>query len=58
MICVTREMVFARDVPDRVAFRHLGVMAKNGKPDQIFGAPQNPDTQNFLSCVTQCLAPT
>ena len=51
MICVTHEMAFARDVSDRVAFFHKGVMAEIGKPEQIFGHPQNPETQKFLSSV-------
>ena len=51
MICVTHEMAFARDVSDRVAFFHKGVMAEIGKPEQIFGNPQNPETQKFLSSV-------
>jgi polar amino acid transport system ATP-binding protein len=51
MICVTHEMSFARDVSDRVAFFHQGVMAEIGAPDQIFGAPQNTETRKFLSSV-------
>ncbi len=51
MICVTHEMAFARDVSDRVAFFHKGVMAEIGTPEQIFGHPQNPETQKFLSSV-------
>ncbi|NNU80109.1 amino acid ABC transporter ATP-binding protein [Halovulum dunhuangense] len=51
MICVTHEMGFARDVSRRVAFFHQGVMAEIGPPDQIFGAPQDPETQKFLSSV-------
>lgn len=51
MICVTHEMSFARDVSDRVAFFHQGVMAEIGTPDQIFNAPQHPETQKFLSSV-------
>ena len=51
MICVTHEMAFARDVSDRVAFFHHGVMAEIGTPDQLFGAPQHPDTQAFLASV-------
>ena len=48
MICVTHEMAFARDVSNRVAFFHQGVVAEIGSPDQIFGSPQNPETQKFL----------
>jgi hydroxyproline transport system ATP-binding protein len=51
MICVTHEMAFARDVSDRVAFFHQGVMAEIGTPDQIFGSPQRPETQEFLGSV-------
>jgi hydroxyproline transport system ATP-binding protein len=51
MICVTHEMSFARDVSDRVAFFHQGILAEVGAPDQLFGAPQHPETQLFLSKV-------
>ena len=51
MICVTHEMAFARDVSNRVAFFHQGVMAEIGTPDQLFGAPQHPETQKFLASV-------
>ena len=51
MICVTHEMAFARDVSDRVAFFHHGVVAEIGTPDQIFGSPRHPETQKFLSGV-------
>ena len=49
MICVTHEMSFARDVSDRVAFFHKGVMAEIAPPDKFFGAPEHPETQAFLS---------
>jgi ABC-type polar amino acid transport system ATPase subunit len=49
MICVTHEMSFARDVSDRVAFFHKGVMAEIAPPDQFFSAPAHPETQAFLS---------
>ncbi|YCI04979.1 amino acid ABC transporter ATP-binding protein [Ensifer sp. D2-11] len=51
MICVTHEMTFARDVSDRVAFFHQGIMAEIGSPDQIFASPQNLETQKFLASV-------
>lgn len=51
MICVTHEMHFARDVSNRVAFFHQGVMCEIGPPEQIFDAPQNIETQKFLSNV-------
>ena len=49
MICVTHEMGFARDVSDRVAFFHQGVMEEIGPPLQIFGDPQSEHTQKFLA---------
>ncbi|MEC7965641.1 MAG: amino acid ABC transporter ATP-binding protein [Pseudomonadota bacterium] len=49
MICVTHEMGFARDVSDRVAFFHQGVMEEIGPPSHIFGDPQSEHTQKFLA---------
>lgn len=49
MICVTHEMNFARDVSDRVAFFHQGVIEEIDKPAEIFGAPKSPHLQKFLS---------
>ncbi|MDB6452289.1 amino acid ABC transporter ATP-binding protein [Falsirhodobacter sp. 20TX0035] len=49
MICVTHEMKFAREVSDRVAFFHKGVMAEIGPPDTFFGAPRTAELQQFLS---------
>ena len=49
MICVTHEMKFAREVSDRVAFFHKGVMAEIAAPDQLFGAPKDPELQKFLA---------
>lgn len=51
MICVTHEMGFARDVSDRVAFFHQGIMAEIAPPAQFFAAPQHPETKKFLSSV-------
>jgi polar amino acid transport system ATP-binding protein len=51
MILVTHEMSFARDVSDRVAFFHKGVMAEIGPPDQIFGKAENEETRKFLANV-------
>ncbi|WP_050527927.1 amino acid ABC transporter ATP-binding protein [Pseudorhodobacter aquimaris] len=49
MICVTHEMTFARDVSDRVAFFHKGIMAEIAPSKEFFNAPQHPETQKFLS---------
>lgn len=51
MICVTHEMGFARDVSDRVAYFHQGVIAEIGEAKQVITDPQNPLTQKFLSKV-------
>ncbi len=51
MICVTHEMGFARDVSDRVAYFHEGVIEEIGPPSQIFGDPQSEMTRKFLAKV-------
>ncbi|MCV6823470.1 MULTISPECIES: amino acid ABC transporter ATP-binding protein [Halocynthiibacter] len=51
MICVTHEMGFARDVSDRVAFFHQGVMEEIGPPEQIFSNAQSEHTRKFLANV-------
>ena len=51
MICVTHEMGSARDVSDRVAYFHEGVIAEIGEARQVITDPQNPLTQKFLSKV-------
>lgn len=51
MILVTHEMSFARDVSDRVAFFHKGIMAEIGTPEQLFGDPQHEETRKFLASV-------
>lgn len=49
MIVVTHEMAFARDVSNHVVFMADGVIAEEGDPAQVFSAPKNPRTQEFLS---------
>ncbi len=51
MICVTHEMGFAREVSDRVAFFHQGIMEEINHPEELFGNPQSEHTQKFLSKV-------
>jgi polar amino acid transport system ATP-binding protein len=48
MIFATHEMGFAREVADEVCFLHEGLIAERGAPEQIFTAPQRPETQRFL----------
>ena len=49
MIIVTHEMAFARDVSSHVVFMAGGVIVEEGEPSQIFGAPKQLQTQEFLS---------
>lgn len=49
MVIVTHEMGFARDVSDRVLFMADGYVVEEGKPEQIFTAPQHKWTKAFLS---------
>jgi cystine transport system ATP-binding protein len=48
MIVVTHEMQFARDMADRVLFFDAGRVAESGPPEEIFTAPKNPRTREFL----------
>jgi polar amino acid transport system ATP-binding protein len=48
MLIATHEMAFARDIADRVCFLHEGVILEEGEPEQIFTAPREPRTQQFL----------
>ena len=49
MIIVTHEMAFARDVSSHVVFMAGGVIVEEGAPEQIFGAPKDRQTLEFLS---------
>ncbi len=51
MVVVTHEMGFAREVADRVIFMADGVIVEEGTPSELFGNPQQPRTQDFLSKV-------
>ena len=48
MLIATHEMSFARDVAHRVCFLDERVILEQGTPEQIFGAPREPRTQQFL----------
>ncbi len=50
-ILVTHEMKFAREVADRVCFTDHGRIVESGPPAQIFDAPQDPRTREFLGQV-------
>ncbi len=51
MLVVTHEMAFARDVADRVVFMDGGVIVEQGPPSEIFTAPKQPRTREFLKRV-------
>ncbi|MGX6961427.1 amino acid ABC transporter ATP-binding protein [Vagococcus xieshaowenii] len=51
MVIVTHEMGFAREVADRVIFMADGYIQEEGTPEQIFTAPTNERTQDFLGKV-------
>jgi polar amino acid transport system ATP-binding protein len=48
MLIATHEMAFARDIADRVCFLDGGVILEQGTPAEIFSAPREPRTQQFL----------
>jgi polar amino acid transport system ATP-binding protein len=49
MLIATHEMAFAREIADRVCFLDEGVILEQGPPAQIFTAPREPRTQQFLA---------
>jgi polar amino acid transport system ATP-binding protein len=53
ILMVTHQMGFAKEFSDRVCFFHSGKIAEQGPPEQIFGAPQNERTRQFLSAVLE-----
>lgn len=48
MIVVTHEMEFARNVSNRVIFMDKGIIAEEGKPEDIFTHPKEERTKEFL----------
>ncbi|MCC9625905.1 amino acid ABC transporter ATP-binding protein [Thalassospira sp. MA62] len=51
MVVVTHEMGFARQVADRVLFMDGGNIIEAGTPSEIFDAPKEERTRNFLHAV-------
>jgi polar amino acid transport system ATP-binding protein len=49
LLLVTHEMAFARKVAHRVVFMHQGRVHEMGTPAALFGSPQTPELQQFLS---------
>jgi polar amino acid transport system ATP-binding protein len=53
MLIATHEMGFARQVADRVCFLDQGRILEAGPPEQVFGAPREPRTRQFLQRITE-----
>jgi polar amino acid transport system ATP-binding protein len=49
MLVVSHEMRFAREAADRVIFMDAGRIVEQGSPDQVFGAPKEARTREFLT---------
>jgi polar amino acid transport system ATP-binding protein len=48
MLIATHEMGFAKDIANRVCFLDEGVILEDGPPSQIFSAPREDRTRQFL----------
>jgi polar amino acid transport system ATP-binding protein len=53
MVLATHEMTFARDIADRVVFLDAGTILEEGPPAQIFSAPEQPRTREFLARIIE-----
>jgi polar amino acid transport system ATP-binding protein len=53
MLIATHEMGFARDIASRVCFLDAGRILEEGPPSQIFSAPREPRTQQFLQRIIE-----
>lgn len=51
MVVATHEMAFARDVATKVCFLHEGRILEQGAPSEIFTAPREERTRQFLTRV-------
>jgi len=53
MLMVTHQMGFAKEFSDRVCFFYQGKIAEQGPPAELFGAPKNERTRQFLNAVLE-----
>jgi polar amino acid transport system ATP-binding protein len=53
MLIATHEMSFAREIADQVCFLDEGVILEQGPPEQIFSAPREPRTRQFLQRIVE-----
>jgi polar amino acid transport system ATP-binding protein len=51
MLLATHEMAFAREISDRVVFLDAGRILESGPPAEVFSAPREPRTREFLQRV-------
>jgi polar amino acid transport system ATP-binding protein len=53
MLLATHEMGFAKEVSSKVCFLDQGVICEEGPPEQIFDAPHEQRTRNFLKRIIE-----
>jgi polar amino acid transport system ATP-binding protein len=53
MVIATHEMGFARDIASRVLFLDDGRVLEEGPPEQLFTAPREPRTREFLQRIIE-----
>jgi polar amino acid transport system ATP-binding protein len=53
MLIATHEMSFAREIANQVCFLDEGVILEQGPPEQIFSAPREPRTRQFLQRIVE-----
>jgi polar amino acid transport system ATP-binding protein len=53
MLIATHEMGFARETASRVCFLDAGVILEQGPPEDIFTAPREPRTRQFLQRIVE-----
>ncbi len=58
MLVVTHEMGFAKEVSNRIIFMEKGVIVEEGPPEQLFYAPQQERTRQFLGKITELYGQT
>jgi polar amino acid transport system ATP-binding protein len=51
MVLATHEMGFARELADKVCFLDAGRILEQGPPEELFSAPKEARTKDFLSRV-------
>jgi polar amino acid transport system ATP-binding protein len=55
MLMVTHQMGFAKEFADRVCFFYQGRICEQGAPQELFAAPRNERTQQFLRAVVEAI---